>query len=135
MNRSCGPSFLPDGKRFLYLSQRANSTGYIMLSEPGGRAPRPVIAAISNVQWIEPGYLVFAQEGVLVAQRFDDASGQISGPPIPIAERVDLFLSTRACAVHGVTDRDHRLRFIRECCPAGVDRSSGTRTRHRCRSR
>ena len=88
------PSFLPDGKRFLYLSQRANSTGYIMLSEPGGRAPRPVTAAISNVQWIEPGYLVFAQEGVLVAQRFEDASGQISGPPIPIAERVDLFLST-----------------------------------------
>ncbi len=87
------PAFLPDGKRFLYLSQRANSTGYIMLSEPG-RVPRPLIAAISNVQWIEPGYLVFAQEGVLVAQRFDDASGQISGPPIPIADRVDLFLSS-----------------------------------------
>ena len=46
------------------------------------------------MQWVDPDYLVFAQEGVLVAQRFDLASGRIVGPPISIAEPVDHFLST-----------------------------------------
>ena len=87
------PSFLPDGQRFLYLSQRPNSTGQLMLGERG-RAPRPIVDAVSNVQWVDPDYLVFAQEGVLVAQRFDQASGRIVGAPISIAEPVDRFLST-----------------------------------------
>ena len=87
------PSFLPDGKRFLYLSQRPNSTGQLMLGERG-RAPRPIVSAVSNVQWVDPDYLVFAQEGVLVAQRFDQASGRIVGAPVSIAEPVDRFLST-----------------------------------------
>ena len=87
------PSFLPDGKRFLYLSQRPDSTGQLMLGERG-RAPRPIVSAVSNVQWVDPDYLVFAQEGVLVAQRFDLASERIVGAPISIAEPVDRFLST-----------------------------------------
>ncbi len=87
------PSFLPDGKRFLYLSQRPNSTGQLMLGERG-RAPRPIVSAVSNVQWVDPDYLVFAQEGVLVAQRFDQESGQIVGAPVSIAEPVDRFLSS-----------------------------------------
>ena len=86
------PSFLPDGKRFLYLSQRPDSTGQLMLGERG-RAPRPIVSAVSNVQWVDPDYLVFAQEGVLVAQRFDQASERIVGAPISIAEPVDRFLT------------------------------------------
>ena len=87
------PSFLPDGKRFLYLSQRPNITGQLMLGERG-RAPRPIVSAVSNVQWVDPDYLVFAQEGVLVAQRFDLASERVVGAPISIAEPVDRFLSS-----------------------------------------
>ena len=86
------PSFLPDGRRFLYLSQRPNSTGQLMLGARG-RAPRPIVSAVSNVQWVDPDYLVFAQEGVLVAQRFDQASERIVGAPISIAEPVDRFLT------------------------------------------
>jgi Tol biopolymer transport system component len=59
-----------------------------------GRAPRPIVSAVSNVQWVDPDYLVFAQEGVLVAQRFDQASERIVGAPVSIAEPVDRFLST-----------------------------------------
>jgi len=87
------PFFLPDGKRFLYLSQRSNSTGFIMLGERG-RASSPVVAALSNAQWVDPDYLIYAQEGVLVAQRFDEATARVAGPPIPIADSVNLFLST-----------------------------------------
>lgn len=87
------PSFLPDGKRFLYLSQLPDITGQLMLGERG-RAPRPIASAVSNVQWVDPDYLVFAQEGVLVAQRFDLASERVVGAPVSIAEPVDRFLST-----------------------------------------
>ena len=87
------PSFLPDGQRFIYLSQQPNSTGQLMLGELG-RAPRPIVDAVSNAQWVDPDYLVFAREGVLVAQRFDQASGRIVGAPIWVAEPVDRFLST-----------------------------------------
>jgi serine/threonine protein kinase/Tol biopolymer transport system component len=87
------PSFLPDGKRFLYLSQRPNSTGQLMLGEQG-QAPRPIVSALSNVQWVDPDFLVFAQEGVLVAQRFDLVSARTLGAPIAIADSVDHFLSS-----------------------------------------
>jgi len=87
------PSFLPDGKRFLYLSQRPDSTGQLMLGERG-RASKAIVSAVSNVQWVDPDYLVFAQEGVLVAQRFDQASERIVGAPVSIAEPVDRFLTT-----------------------------------------
>jgi Tol biopolymer transport system component len=86
------PSFLPDGKTFLYLSQRPNSTGELMLGERG-HPPRRILSALSNVEWVDPDYLVFAQEGVLVAQRFDLASARTIGAPIAIADSVYRFLS------------------------------------------
>jgi Tol biopolymer transport system component len=87
------PSFLPDGRRFLYLSQLPNITGQLMLGARG-RASKAMLSAVSNVQWVDPDYLVFAQEGVLVAQRFDQASERIVGAPVYIAEPVDRFLTS-----------------------------------------
>jgi serine/threonine protein kinase/Tol biopolymer transport system component len=87
------PSFLPDGERFLYLSQRPDSTGQLMLGQRG-RASRPITAALSNAQWIDPDYLVYAQEGILVAQRFDLEVARPIGAPIAIADAVDFFVST-----------------------------------------
>ena len=87
------PSFLPDGRRFVYLSQHPDSTGELMIGQRG-RPPRAIVSAVSNVQWVDPDYLVFAQEGVLVAQRFDEATERIIGAPASIAEPVDRFLST-----------------------------------------
>ena len=57
-------------------------------------ASRPIASARSNAEWIDPDYLVFAQEGVLVAQRFDLEAARAIGPQIAIADSVDFFLST-----------------------------------------
>jgi serine/threonine protein kinase/Tol biopolymer transport system component len=91
------PWFLPDGKRFLYLLRHLDGRGDLMLAEPGKR-PRPVMAMQSAVQYVDPGYLVFAREGTLLAQRFDLESGQVRGEPFSIAERVRYFLSTGAAS-------------------------------------
>ena len=86
------PWFLPDGKSFLYWSKLRDKSKQVMLSEPG-KAPRALLAVSSIVQYTEPGFLVFAREGALLAQRFDLRSGRLSGEPISIAEQVDYFES------------------------------------------
>ena len=85
------PSFLPDGRSFLYLAFQAERT--LMLSRPG-RPPQPIMPLLSRAEFVEPGYLLYARDGVLLAQRFDTESGKTAGPAAPVAPAVDYFLST-----------------------------------------
>ena len=87
------PSFLPDGKRFLYMTRRRDGSGAVMLFEPG-RPPREILPVRSKAQYVDPGYLVFVREGVLLGQRFDDKAGRVTGTPFPIAPAVSYFAST-----------------------------------------
>jgi len=72
------PWFLPDGERFLYLARLPDRDGHVRLAEPG-KPPVTILSAISNVQWVDPDYLVFAREGTLVAERFDLARRVLVG--------------------------------------------------------
>jgi len=98
------PWFLPDGRRFLYLEMRSDGARTLMLAEPGKPA-RPVGPMEYRVEYVSPGYLVFAREGVLVAQRFDPAAARTIGEPVPVAPVVSSFLSTGwsdfACSTNG----------------------------------
>jgi Tol biopolymer transport system component len=87
------PTFLPDGQRFLYLTRLRDGGGQLMLAQPG-QPSRAVLSVVSSVQYVEPGYLVFAREGILLGQRFDLASGRVAGEPFSIAEPVRYFLSS-----------------------------------------
>jgi eukaryotic-like serine/threonine-protein kinase len=91
------PWFLPGGQRFLYLLRYLDGRGDLMLAEPG-KKPRPVMAVQSAAQYVDPGYLVFARDGVLLAQRFDPESGRVAGEPLSIAEHVRNFATTGAAA-------------------------------------
>jgi Tol biopolymer transport system component len=93
--RFAWPWFLPDGDRYLYLVRERDGWGNLMLAEPG-KPPRPVGRIASFFQYVDPGYLVYAREGTLVAQRFDAKSGRVSGEPISVADRVRYFYSTAA---------------------------------------
>jgi Tol biopolymer transport system component len=87
------PWFLPDGKRFLYLTRMQDGSGQITLGEPGA-PPRAILSAVSNPQWVDPDYLVFVREGTLLGQRVDLASGRPVGEAFSIAEPVNYFFST-----------------------------------------
>jgi serine/threonine protein kinase len=87
------PMFLPDGERFLYLLRHVDGHGELMLAEQG-KNPRVVAPMQSSVQYVDPGYLVFAREGTLLAQRFDSESGRVAGEPFSVAEHVRYLLST-----------------------------------------
>jgi Tol biopolymer transport system component len=110
------PHFLPDGRRFLYLRRMSNGQSQLMLGD-SGQPSHLVMASDSNAVFIEPGYLIFARDGTLVAKRFDPASGQVSGAELPIADTVYTNLSTGIVSVavssrgtivfQSQRDRDH----------------------------
>ncbi len=87
------PTFLPDGVRFLYLLHHTDNTQVLMLFEPG-RSPREIGPIASDARLLDSGFLLFAREGMLLAQRFDPRSARLSGEPILVAPNVDYFLST-----------------------------------------
>jgi eukaryotic-like serine/threonine-protein kinase len=87
------PWFLPDGRRFLYLSRLRDSSGQLTLGERG-RPSRPILSAVSNAQWVDPDYLVFVRDGILVGQRFELETARVVGEPFSIAEPIDYNYST-----------------------------------------
>jgi Tol biopolymer transport system component len=87
------PWFLPDGRRFVYMARLRTREGRVKLMTPGKPAIT-ILAAASNVQWVDPGYLVFARDGALVAQRFDPDTGRMTGELLPVASPVVYSRST-----------------------------------------
>lgn len=93
------PYFLPDGKHFLYLAQDPNII-WVGSTDPK-EAPIRLLAADSRAVYAKEGYLLFAQQGNLMAQKFDAASLTLSGTAFPVAEdlRVNLNNGRAAFAV------------------------------------
>jgi len=91
------PFFLPDGKHFLYLAINHDpaSWGKDMLyyASVDGRENRPLFHAQANAIYAG-GFLLFARNDQLEAQRFDPASGKLSGEAATIAKGVMNDVST-----------------------------------------
>jgi Tol biopolymer transport system component len=79
------PSFLPDGRRFVYLAAPSNT---IWLGSLDAKETRRLLSAESQAQHVAPGYLLFARQGTLLAQPFDARRTAATGDPMPIAEQV-----------------------------------------------
>jgi len=91
------PAFLPDGRRYVYMARQTDGGGSVRSAEVGQPASAPVgLDLNTNVQYADPGYLVFGRDGSLLGQRFDAASARVTGEPFPIAEPVRFFASTGA---------------------------------------
>ena len=84
------PHFLPDGRHFLYLSEssQAASSG-IYLASLDSKETHRLLSFQSNVAFAPPGFLIYGQQGRLVAQPFSVGGLRIIGDPIPIAEHVE----------------------------------------------
>ena len=84
------PSFLPDGRHFLYFAPGAN--GWRIpesLWEPSIPTSRSVcLAADTNALYSAPGDLLFMRQGTLLRQSFDTKKLELSGDPTPVAEQV-----------------------------------------------
>ena len=91
-------SFLPDGKHFLYLAGRNDTSAiYVDSIEKPGR--KLLVRARSNAVYAE-GYLLYARDRTLLAQPFDPKRLTLEGNPIPLAHDVeDSYVSRSVFAV------------------------------------
>jgi len=96
--RAAWPSFLPDGKSFLYVIVRKDGTGSLMAGTLDRRPAREVGPMVSRVEYADPGFVVFAREGALFAQAFDAKSARLSGPLISLAPAVYYFFTSKWAA-------------------------------------
>ncbi len=98
------PSFLPDGRHFLYLARRAgagageNPTIFVGDLESGTR--KAIIEVASNVAFAS-GHLIYIRGGILVAQPFDTGSLAVDGSAVPLVDdaRMDTRFSRGVFAV------------------------------------
>ena len=82
------PSFLPDGDRFLYFVRRAQGQNRVYVSSLAGAPPKLIHEGQSRAVFARSGHLLFARDGVLLAQPFDGRSLEPLGEPRPLASRV-----------------------------------------------
>jgi eukaryotic-like serine/threonine-protein kinase len=81
------PQFLPDGRHFLFLVYGRDDLG-IHLGSLDSKDHHLILRENSTATYVEPGYLLFGRNGVLMAQRFDAKRAQTSGDPIRIVDTV-----------------------------------------------
>jgi Tol biopolymer transport system component len=80
------PVFLPDGRRFLYLSVGANRGSGVLHAGSLQSEDRVVLGhADSGAIYTPDGYLLFVLNGTLMAQRFDPGSLRLRDDPIAVA--------------------------------------------------
>src|SRR5262245_1282206 len=88
-------TFLPDGKRFLFLAkdfeEKGNRWSLMVGSLDSEKTTEITDTFWSRVEYAPPGYLVFASQGVLLAQRFDADAAKLSGEAVGLAERIYYF--------------------------------------------
>ena len=86
------PSFLPDGRHFLYLAVRGGQPpvqlqGVFLGSLDPGEQPKLLIAEGSNAQYAQ-GHILFLRDGRLMAQPFDVDRLELTGDAVSLARDV-----------------------------------------------
>ena len=87
------PSFLPDGRHFLYSAVGTKTGGltdprgvYVRSLDPAEKSTQ-LLTSGSNARYAQ-GHLIFLRGGTLMAQAFDVNRLELSGEAVPLAEEV-----------------------------------------------
>jgi len=89
------PSFLPDGKHFLYWSRnsRAGEPSVLYVGELGTLESK-VLMKSETMAVYASGHLLFLRGQTLMAQPFNPSRLELSGEPVPVAEHVAISGAT-----------------------------------------
>ena len=80
------PSFLPDGRRFVFFAG-SNTTGELYSGSLDSADTKRLSLATSAV-FAPPGLLLYYRDSTIVAQAFNPGTLQMSGDPMPVAQGV-----------------------------------------------
>ena len=78
------PQFLPDGDHFLFLERGPGNVRIGSLE--GATVSSAVLQTAWPARYASPGYLVYDQNGALVAQRFDPERQALTGDPVRVVD-------------------------------------------------
>jgi len=87
------PSFLPDGRRFVFLAGISPARDLYAGSLDSGETTLLVKDA-SRAMYAPPGYLLYVRDGTLLAHPFDASARRFTDQPIVIAEGLWFFKPT-----------------------------------------
>jgi Tol biopolymer transport system component len=83
------PSFLPDGRHFVFLADaQTTENHHIRLGSLDSQETQILFGAVTRVVYGPPGYLLYVNQGALVAHPFDAKSLKVTGDPITVAEHI-----------------------------------------------
>ena len=83
------PYFLPDGRHFVFLGDAGAAEDHnIRVGSLDSQDSQVLFGAISRIVYSPPGYLLYVNQGALVAVRFDAASLKVTGDATTVAERI-----------------------------------------------
>jgi len=92
------PQFLPDGRRFLYLEGQVPGAGARQqavrlrsLAEDDSQDIGLVGPGTSRVEYVAPGFLLYARDGALFSQPFDERKAILHGEPRQLASNIHYF--------------------------------------------
>jgi serine/threonine protein kinase/Tol biopolymer transport system component len=84
-NNHRAPSFLPNGRQFLFfVPGESEVSGLFLGSLDGNTPPKRLTAGRSHGAYLAPDRIVYLQDGALVARRFDAAKSELTGDPITL---------------------------------------------------
>jgi DNA-binding winged helix-turn-helix (wHTH) protein len=122
------PSFLSDGRHFLFLrvsrSRPERSGIYVRaLDAPPDLPAHRLIATGFGAAFVPAtdsafGFVMFAQDGALYAQRFDERPRELTGQPVRVAESVGSYLdgaffsASSTTLVHRAPDPNFQLTWF-----------------------
>jgi WD40 repeat protein len=89
------PTFLPDGRHFLFLANGSASASGIYLGTLDGGVPKRLMASDVAAAYLAPDLVVFVQQHALMARRLDVARGELTGDAMTLADVVGYDISSR----------------------------------------
>lgn len=86
-NNHRAPSFLPNGRQFLFYVPGITDVSGIFLGSIDEKAgpPKRLTAAASPGAYLPPDRIIYLQDGTLVSRKLDTARGELTGDPVTLA--------------------------------------------------
>ncbi len=107
------PSFLPDGRRFLYVALAPGIRLVTRLGSLDSWTADSLVSADGAAIYAAPGYLIFSRNEALLAQRLDEGGRRLTGEPFalgPAPRGLSLYSGAPDASVsaNGVLVQRHR---------------------------
>jgi Tol biopolymer transport system component len=94
-----GPTFLPDGRHFLFYAAGTADARGIYVGELGTFRSRRLLDADTPAVFVPPSHVLYVQNATLFALGFDSATATLRGEPFAIVEHVTADPSTGVAPV------------------------------------